>query len=693
MKPTIQTFIFSILILFTYTAGYAGSSKNMVQSLATTQDHEGNIYICGLFEGSVNFGHSRLRSNDGSTDLFVAKYDELGRNLWAIKAGGPGYEVAKSIEITSKGNILVAGTFSGTTKFDFRKVKSKGDKDIFLAELNPSGGVLRLSTYGGRGSEDLQRIAVNNKDEIIIMASYNKSFVLAGKSMNEEGDMSAVLACIDRNRRMVWHHTYNNSEGTLLLTDLVVDTRGYASVTGAFGNTITLGKQTMTASGDLDGFVNSYDPSGKLAFTTLVSTPYSDLPVSLSSDNSGNVFLTGTTTNGMSSKAFFLVKMNKAGSTSALDKFEVGFDCNVIDLEVNNEQAMLVGRFDEHIALNGIPVNTSGVGSFVYSKNTNSSEFEWGVATQDIAPGRADMVSATNGSDFIIISNREREENVNEQGVFLSKLKRDGKVLWTKQAAIAENYEETDPNEQYVDFEGKLLVEEGIALQPLIMSNVQLLDEGGNMLEETTTDDYGDFTFHDLKTSKEYQISAKEASNNGGGKSIILADHAGTILGRMDANGTSTFKYKVLPGMLQTIKTTELEDPEFKLEAFLDGDEAQTDIGLEIFYLAGQYEIPDVYEAEIKTLARKLRTARDVRIQVFSYTDADGDDQLNLELSQKRASAIANFLIKRQVLESQIEAKGFGETDIINRCTEGVSDCSEKEKQANRRTILRLTRF
>jgi outer membrane protein OmpA-like peptidoglycan-associated protein len=692
MKPIFTNFTFALVILFSFSSGFAHAEKNMVQSLSSAQDEDGNIYLCGFFEGVVNFGHSRLRSNQNSTDLFVAKYDAKGRNLWAIKAGGPGYEVAKSIAITSNGNILVAGTFSGTTKFDFRKVKSKGAKDIFIAELNPSGSVRRLSTYGGRGSEDLQRIVVNEKDEILLMASYNQSFVLAGKTMSQDGDMSAVLACIDKNRRMMWHHNYSNEEGTLLLTDLVVDARGYVSVTGAFSNSITLGNQTMTAKGDLDGFVNSYNAQGKLAFTTLVSTPYSDLPVSLASDNSGNLFLAGTTINGMSSKAFFLVKMNEVGTSSALDKYNVGLESKVLDLEIVGGQSMLLGRFDEHIALNNIPVNAAGIGSFLYSKSTSNASFEWGLSTENIAPGKADLIKAVNRGGFLLVSNRDGVESVIEQGIFLSKIKQDGTVVWSTQAALAEVFKGKDPNERFVDFEGKLLVEEGIALKPLIMSNVQLLDKAGNMLEETVTDDYGDFTFHDLKISKEYQISAKEASEASNGQSLILADHSGTVLGRMDANGLSTFSYKVLPKMLETLKTVELEDSEMKLEAFLDGNEKQTDIDLEIFYPSAQYEIPDVYEFEIKTLARKLRTARDVHIQVFSYTDADGDDALNLELSQKRASAIANFLIKRQVLESQIEAKGFGETEIINRCAEGVLDCSEKEKQANRRTILRLTK-
>jgi len=57
-----------------------------------------------------------------------------------------------------------------------------------------------------------------------------------------------------------------------------------------------------------------------------------------------------------------------------------------------------------------------------------------------------------------------------------------------------------------------------------------------------------------------------------------------------------------------------------------------------------------------------------------SYTDASGSDELNMKLSQKRAEAVAEFLVKIGKFEAdEIQAKGYGETHPVatNETIEG----------------------
>lgn len=72
-------------------------------------------------------------------------------------------------------------------------------------------------------------------------------------------------------------------------------------------------------------------------------------------------------------------------------------------------------------------------------------------------------------------------------------------------------------------------------------------------------------------------------------------------------------------------------------------------------------------------------------IQVGSHTDSRAPDGYNMQLSRKRASETVKYLISIGADYKRITGKGFGETQLINKCSNGVK-CTEIEHQQNRRT-------
>ncbi len=74
------------------------------------------------------------------------------------------------------------------------------------------------------------------------------------------------------------------------------------------------------------------------------------------------------------------------------------------------------------------------------------------------------------------------------------------------------------------------------------------------------------------------------------------------------------------------------------------------------------------------------------RLSVDGHTDSDGDEQANLDLSQRRAEATRLALIKREIAPNRLVAKGYGETHPIadNGTTSG--------KASNRRIELHVVR-
>lgn len=78
-----------------------------------------------------------------------------------------------------------------------------------------------------------------------------------------------------------------------------------------------------------------------------------------------------------------------------------------------------------------------------------------------------------------------------------------------------------------------------------------------------------------------------------------------------------------------------------------------------------------------------------VKLEIASHTDARGSRTSNQELSERRAKAVADYLISKGVNSSLLVANGFGEARLKNRCADGVS-CTEREHATNRRTEFRL---
>jgi OmpA family len=86
-----------------------------------------------------------------------------------------------------------------------------------------------------------------------------------------------------------------------------------------------------------------------------------------------------------------------------------------------------------------------------------------------------------------------------------------------------------------------------------------------------------------------------------------------------------------------------------------------------------------------------LKDNPQIKIELGSHTDARGADQYNMSLSDRRAVAAVDYLTSTQGVDNErITAKGYGESQLVNRCDDGVN-CAENDHQLNRRTEIKIT--
>lgn len=92
---------------------------------------------------------------------------------------------------------------------------------------------------------------------------------------------------------------------------------------------------------------------------------------------------------------------------------------------------------------------------------------------------------------------------------------------------------------------------------------------------------------------------------------------------------------------------------------------------------------------ELDKVATLLVENPSLKLQLGSHTDSRGDDDYNMTLSRNRAQNAVRYIIGLGISSDRIIAKGYGETEPLNKCIDGIP-CTDGEYQLNRRTDFRI---
>jgi outer membrane protein OmpA-like peptidoglycan-associated protein len=123
-----------------------------------------------------------------------------------------------------------------------------------------------------------------------------------------------------------------------------------------------------------------------------------------------------------------------------------------------------------------------------------------------------------------------------------------------------------------------------------------------------------------------------------------------------------------------------VESP-FELNVQLKPLQAGETIALRnIFFETASHELLPESDPELVMLLRMLYASPDLRIELGGHTDSVGSERDNQQLSERRANAVRDHLIREGIAPERIEAKGYGESRPI------ASNDTEEGRALNRRT-------
>ncbi|MCF6182502.1 OmpA family protein [Lutibacter sp.] len=190
------------------------------------------------------------------------------------------------------------------------------------------------------------------------------------------------------------------------------------------------------------------------------------------------------------------------------------------------------------------------------------------------------------------------------------------------------------------------------------------------------------------------------------GALILLYDSNGNKKESIIANENATFKFNIVCDESFKISASKESYKEF-LEDFSSNNPTNLELTLEtlpkksnefievrgklmvninpIYFDYNKSNIRKDATSELDKVVEIMRKYPSIKIEAGSHTDSRGNSNYNQKLSTKRAVATITYIISKGINKNRLIAKGFGETQLVNKCSNGVK-CTEAEHQMNRRT-------
>ncbi|MEX0982538.1 MAG: OmpA family protein [Bacteroidales bacterium] len=103
-----------------------------------------------------------------------------------------------------------------------------------------------------------------------------------------------------------------------------------------------------------------------------------------------------------------------------------------------------------------------------------------------------------------------------------------------------------------------------------------------------------------------------------------------------------------------------------------------------IFFAIDSYRLQETSRVELDKIYDFLDLNKNVRVEISGHTDSTGTSGYNLELSEKRAKQVVDYLTSMGIESEQMEARGYGDTIPI------ADNATEKGRARNRRTELKV---
>lgn len=249
-------------------------------------------------------------------------------------------------------------------------------------------------------------------------------------------------------------------------------------------------------------------------------------------------------------------------------------------------------------------------------------------------------------------------------------------------------------------------VRDKITNELLPNSIIILRDKDGNPIETQFTKEDARFSY-EIHCDKEYKIEGKKEEYTAESKLFTTANEANKVLKIIILLGKGEIDFVTevkndKSSEIQIAKTDSIQ--EVKVDNSVQPTATipeEKKIPKEIVKVTIDRPIPNIdsiyfkYDSSYLTklamnqlirIVTLMKENPNIIIECHAYADAKGSEKYNQWISDRRAKRVIDYIISKGIDPSRISGKGYGESNLINDCTDEEVACTDLERAVNRRT-------
>ncbi|MBK8584435.1 MAG: SBBP repeat-containing protein [Bacteroidia bacterium] len=212
---------------------------------------------------------------------------------WAKRGVSPGYEYGNAIAVDDIGDAYIVGQIEYTTNFDGVSLASYGIHDILVGKYGANGSIKWLRHAGSTAGEVGYGVGVDASRNCYVTGEVEQTSVFGnGFSVTSAGSNDVFLAKYDANGTVTRLQRWG-SPGNDKGRALAVSPSGECYITGYYSDGMSFGSVSLSHAGENDVFVTKISASGTVLWAKRGGGSNEDRGYGVAVDKSGNVFVSG----------------------------------------------------------------------------------------------------------------------------------------------------------------------------------------------------------------------------------------------------------------------------------------------------------------------------------------------------------------------------------------------------------------